>query len=72
MLKEINKCGKTIMISSHILSELSEMCTDIGIIEEGKMVLRGSLVDILAMVNASNPLEMQVYQKLPEAVALLR
>ena len=36
------------------------------------MVLRGSLVDILAMVNASNPLEMQVYQKLPEAVALLR
>ena len=72
MLKEINKCGKTIMISSHILSELSEMCTDIGIIEEGQMVLRGSLVDILAMVNASNPLEMQVYQKLPEAVALLR
>lgn len=72
MLKEINKCGKTILISSHILSELSEMCTDIGIIEEGKMVLRGSLVDILAMVNASNPLELVAYQRLPEAVALLR
>lgn len=72
MLKEINQCGKTILISSHILLELSEMCTDIGIIESGKMILRGSLVDILAMVNASNPLEMQIYQKLPEAVAFLR
>lgn len=72
MVKEINQCGKTILISSHILSELSEMCTDIGIIEGGKMVLRGSLVDILAMVNASNPLEMQIYQNLPEAVAFLR
>ena len=72
MLKEINKCGKTILISSHILSELGEMCTDIGIIEEGAMVLRGSLVDILAMVNTSNPLEMRIYKNLPEAVALLR
>jgi ABC-2 type transport system ATP-binding protein len=72
MLKEINQYGKTILISSHILSELSEMCTDIGIIEEGRMVLRGSLVDILAMVNASNPLEMQIYQNLPDAVAFLR
>ena len=72
MLKGINQCGKTILISSHILSELGEMCTDIGIIEHGQMVLRGSLVDILAMVNASNPLEIQVYQDMPEAVAFLR
>ena len=72
MLKNINQSGKTILISSHILSELGEMCTDIGIIEHGQMVLRGSLFDILAMVNSSNPLEIQVYQKLPEAVAFLR
>ena len=72
MLKNINQSGKTILISSHILSELGEMCTDIGIIEHGQMVLRGSLFDILAMVNASNPLEIQVYQNLPEAVAFLR
>ena len=72
MLKEINKCGKTILISSHILSELSEMCTDIGIIENGAMVLRGSLVDILARVNTSNPLEMRIYKNLSAAVALLR
>ena len=72
MLKNINQSGKTILISSHILSELGEMCTDIGIIEHGQMVLRGSLFDILAMVNSSNPLEIQVYQNLPEAVAFLR
>ena len=72
MLKNINQSGKTILISSHILSELGEMCTDIGIIEHGQMVLRGSLFDILAMVNSSNPLKIQVYQNLPEAVAFLR
>lgn len=72
MLKGLNQCGKTILISSHILAELSEMCTDIGIIEDGQMVLRGSLFDILAMINSSNPLEMQVYQNLPEAAAFLR
>ncbi len=72
MIKSINQSGKTILISSHILAELGEMCTDIGILQDGKMVLRGSLVDILAMVNASNPLEIQVYQKIPEAAAFLR
>jgi len=72
MLKGINQCGKTILISSHILAELGEMCTDIGIIEDGQIVLRGSLLDILAMVNSSNPLEIQVYQNVSEAVAFLR
>ena len=37
-----------------------------------RLRLRGSLVDILGMVNTSNPLEMRIYKNLPEAVALLR
>ena len=72
MLRGINQSGKTILISSHILSELGEMCTDIGIIQDGQIVLRGSLVDILSMVNSSNPLEIQVYQNVSEAVDFLR
>ena len=72
MLRGINQSGKTILISSHILSELGEMCTDIGIIQDGQIVLRGSLVDILARVNSSNPLEIRVYQNVSEAVAFLR
>ena len=38
--------GKTILISSHILHELEQLCTRIGIIEQGQMVAQGSLDDI--------------------------
>ena len=38
--------GKTILISSHILSELGELCTRIGIIEAGELIAEGSLNDI--------------------------
>ncbi len=60
ILKELREQGKTILISSHVLSELSEMCTDIGIVEQGKMVLSGSMEDILRRVNASNPLVISI------------
>ena len=41
ILKELREQGKTLLVSSHILSELSEMCTSIGIIEQGRMALSG-------------------------------
>jgi len=46
LLKALREMGKTILISSHILSELSQLCTRIGIIELGKMVAQGSVNDI--------------------------
>jgi len=46
LLKELKGMGKTILISSHILHELSQLCTQIGIIEAGKMVAQGSLDEI--------------------------
>ena len=39
ILKELQESGKTIVISSHVLSELSELCTDIGIIDQGRICL---------------------------------
>jgi ABC-2 type transport system ATP-binding protein len=46
LLKALKDMGKTILISSHILHELAQLCTRIGIIEAGKMVAQGTLDDI--------------------------
>ena len=43
LFKELPRMGKTIFISSHILAELAELCTNIGIIEAGQMVAQGSM-----------------------------
>jgi ABC-2 type transport system ATP-binding protein len=46
ILKELKSMGKTILISSHILPELAEMCDSLGIIDQGKLVAEGSVSNI--------------------------
>ena len=46
LLNELRGMGKTILISSHILSELADFCTSIGIIERGRLLAAGSIQDI--------------------------
>lgn len=72
MIRELCAEGKTILISSHILSELSQMCTDIGIIDAGKIVLSGSMTEILQKVNDSNPLLITVCRDQNRAINILR
>lgn len=72
LLKELCAEGKTILVSSHILSELAQMCTDIGIIDAGKIVLSRNMGDILKQVNDSNPIRVQVVENVREAVQFLR
>jgi ABC-2 type transport system ATP-binding protein len=47
LLRELQKMGKTILISSHILTELSDLVTSVGIIEKGRMLMAGSIETIL-------------------------
>lgn len=72
ILKLLKEEGKTIIISSHILTELAEICTSIGVIEKGKMIMQGNMEDILTTVDASNPLVLQIYSGLDTAVKLLK
>lgn len=46
LLNELSRMGKTILVSSHILSELADFCTSIGVIERGKLLAAGSIQDI--------------------------
>ncbi len=43
LLKELSALGKTIIVSSHILAELAEMCDQVGIIEKGRLLYSGPL-----------------------------
>ncbi len=60
LLKELRRMGKTILISSHILHELSELCTRIGIVETGELVTEGSLDDIYSALSVMRLIHVQV------------
>ncbi len=60
LLRELKQMGKTIMISSHILSELEEMCDQVGIIEHGKLVFQGTIEDIRNRMGVSSKLRVRV------------
>ena len=72
ILEDLKFAGKTILISSHVLSELSQLCTDIGILDQGRLLAEGNMEDILARVNTSKPLVITVCRNLNQALALLR
>lgn len=46
ILKHLKSMGKTILISSHILPELAEMCDEIGVIDNGKLIAHGNVQTI--------------------------
>ena len=50
LLTELGRMGKTLIVSSHILSELAEMSTSIGIIEKGRLLFSGSIDDAYARI----------------------
>ncbi len=56
LLKEAAQGGATILISSHILSELSDFCDAVGILEKGKLVVSGSLEEIRRRVGSAQKL----------------
>lgn len=52
LLRELQNMGKTIFFSSHILSEVADICTSIGIIENGRLVATGDMTDMMRRLRA--------------------
>jgi ABC-2 type transport system ATP-binding protein len=71
ILKELRKMGKTIIISSHILLELTELCDTIGIIEQGRLTACGPVEDIIAQVKSTNAVRLSLLNREEEAAAFL-
>jgi ABC-2 type transport system ATP-binding protein len=72
LLKELRRMGKTILISSHILSELAELCTKVGIIERGQLLFSGSIAEIKEKVRTQERLHLKVRDGTEGAIAALR
>jgi len=71
LLVELSRMGKTILISSHILTELEQICTRIGIIEKGKLIVSESMDDVMKKVRGRARILVSVDGDLDEAQKLL-
>jgi ABC-2 type transport system ATP-binding protein len=71
ILKELSRMGKTILISSHILHELSQLCTRIGILEAGTLLTEGSLEEIYHRLGLMQLVHVQVVSGPQELAAHL-
>ncbi len=72
LLKELRQLGKTILISSHILTELAEVCTHVGIIERGQLLVSGGVDEILRHLQPAREVRIQVLGRGLRAVQVLR
>jgi ABC-2 type transport system ATP-binding protein len=72
LLKELQSMGKTILVSSHILHELAQLCTSIGIVEAGRMVACGSLQDIYRALSLRRTIHIQLANPSPGLIAQIR
>jgi ABC-2 type transport system ATP-binding protein len=71
LLKELRRMGKTILISSHILPELADLCNSIGIIERGELLYSGPVGEILRRARTGTVLQVAVDRNSEQAAALL-
>ncbi len=71
LLRELKRMGKTVMISSHILSELEEICDTIGIVERGQLVFSGSMAEIRPRLGIQSKMRVKVVGDPARALEML-
>ena len=71
LLRELQQMGKTILVSSHILSEIEEVCTHIGIIEAGELVAYGTMKEMRERIRAQRIVRVGLLERADEAFSWL-
>ena len=72
LLKELRRMGKTILISSHILTELADCCTSIGIIERGQLLLHGPIDKVYRQLQRHRNIEIRFTGNPEAGLSLVR
>jgi len=67
----LRSLGKTILVSSHILTELAEMCTHVAIIERGRLLVSGGVSDILQAMQPAREIYVRVLAQSAEAARII-
>jgi ABC-2 type transport system ATP-binding protein len=70
LIRDLGDAGKTVLVSSHILPELADVCDSIAILERGVVVASGSLAEIAARVQPSRQLTLRILGGQAERAAL--
>ncbi len=71
VLKQLQTMGKTIIISSHILPELAEMCTEVGIIDRGHIVVQGTVQEIMKQMTKVRRIQIRPLENMTALMKLL-
>lgn len=71
VLKQLQTMGKTIIISSHILPELAEMCTEVGIIDKGHIVVQGTVQEIMKQMTKVRRIQIRPLENMNALIKLL-
>jgi ABC-2 type transport system ATP-binding protein len=72
LLRELGAMGKSIVVSSHILSELAELCDYVGIIEKGRLVASGPISEISQALEQGKSIRVKILSDKEEAEAFLK
>lgn len=72
ILRDLQEMGKTILLSSHILPELADLCSHLGIVDRGRMLLYGPVEQVLARVGTTRTLVVRARDRLAEVGELVR
>jgi ABC-2 type transport system ATP-binding protein len=72
LFKELRQMGKTILISSHILTELADCCTSIGIIERGRLLMSGPIEEVYKNIRRNRMVKIHFLENMETGVSIIR